>query len=92
MAAIIVPIVVPIFGTNGHGHLFAELESVQSSIYIMMVDNNMAEVAANSTAAKITSTTDFGGGQLITRYLRDFPTEYCYTWTTNGEVAQADCP
>ena len=58
----------------------------------MMVDNNMTEVTANGTAAKITSTTGFGGGQLITGYLRDFPTEYCYTWISNGEVAQADCP
>lgn len=90
LTAIILPLVV---STNGPGHLddvgWAE---VQSAIDIMMVDNDMTVLTANDTAAKITSTTDLGGGQLITEYLRDLPTEYCYTWTTVGVVTQADCP
>lgn len=64
---------------------------MQLAIDSMMADKNVAVVTANDTAAQITSTTDFGGGQLITEYLRDLPTEYCYTWTTVGEVTQAAC-
>ena len=74
------------------GALGAERETVQTAIYAMMADNIMSELTANGTAAKITKTTDFGGGQFIVEYLRDFPTEYCYTWTTLGTVTQADCP
>ena len=57
LAAIIVPLVVKFDATDGHDYFIVEWQSVQSSIDIMMVDNNMTEVTANGTAAKITSTT-----------------------------------
>ena len=70
----------------------SERETVQTAIDTMFVDNNMTRLTANGTAAKITNTTDFGGGKHITEYIRDLPTELCYTWTTLGTVPQADCP
>ena len=70
----------------------SERETVQTAIDTMFVDNNMTRLTANGTAAKITNTTDFGGGQHITEYIRGLPTELCYTWTTLGTVPRADCP
>ena len=66
LAAIIVPLVVKFDATDGHDYFIVEWQSVQSSIDIMILDNNMTEVTTNGTAAKITSTTDFGGGQFVT--------------------------
>ena len=70
----------------------AEFAAVQSAIDNMLVDNKMAAVTANETAAKITETTDFGGGQLIASYIGDPSSSYCYTWDGTGKVlTQAAC-
>ena len=68
-------------------------DAVQASVDLMMSDNNMSAVTANGTAAKIVSaTTDFGGGQLISRYFRVLATRYCYTWDATGALlTQTDC-
>ena len=93
MAVVVTIVAVNRFeGSCCEGASAAEWDTVETAIYTMMADKQMTKLTANGTAAKITKTTDFGGGQLIAEYLRDFPTEYCYTWTTAAEVTQADCP
>ena len=92
LAAVIVPTVIKFSGSGEQGAKDAEYDNVQSAMDLMITDNNLTTVTANATAAKITSTTDFGGGQLIATYCRDPATTYCYTWSTSGEIlTQADC-
>ena len=70
----------------------AEWNAVQANIDVMMADNKMTSVTAGSTAAKITSTTDFGGGQLIASYFWDPYTTWCYTWDASGKLlSQTEC-
>ena len=71
----------------------AERDTVQTAIETMIADKKLTSVTANSgPAAKVTSSTDFGGGHSIAIYIRGLPTAYCYTWTDKGVVTQADCP
>ena len=92
LAAVIVPTVIKFSGSGEQGAKDAEYDNVQSAMDLMITDNNLTTVTANATAAKITSTNDFGGGQLIATYFRDPSTTYCYTWSTSGEIlTQADC-
>jgi competence protein ComGC len=94
LAAVIVPTVIKFSGSGEAGAKDAERDAVQSSIDLMMSDNELTSVAANTTtAAKIVrATTDFGSGQLITDYFREPETTYCYLWATSGEVTdQQDC-
>ena len=67
----------------------------QVAVDIMLADKKLTTVAAGATAATVTSSTDFDASAAtlnITEYLRDLPTEFCYTWTTGGVVTQATCP
>ena len=93
LAADIVPTVIKFSGSGEQGALDAENDAVQSSIDIMMADNELTTVTANGTAAQIVgATTDFGSGQLILTYFRDPTTTYCYTWDGTGQIlTQTTC-
>ena len=92
LAAVIVPTVIKFSGSGEEGAKKSEFDNVQAAIDLMITDNNLTSVAAGGTAAAITSTTDFGGGQLIAEYFRDDSTAYCYTWDSTGKLlTQADC-
>ncbi|MCH8224276.1 MAG: type II secretion system protein [Chloroflexi bacterium] len=93
LAAVIVPTVIKFSGSGEEGAKKSEFDNVQAAIDLMITDKNLTSVNDNlTTAAAITSTTDFGSGQLIAEYFRDDSTSYCYTWDTTGKLlAQTDC-
>ena len=87
LAAVIVPTVIKFSGSGETGAKAAELDSFQAAVDIMLADKKLTTVAAGATAATVTSSTDFDASAAtlnITEYLRDLPTEFCYTWTTGG--------
>jgi prepilin-type N-terminal cleavage/methylation domain-containing protein len=67
----------------------AECGVVQSAADIYLAEDTTHTITARTTAAVITdSDTDaeFNG------YLRDLPTSYTYTWTSDGDVTCPDVP
>lgn len=69
----------------------AELSVVQSAADIYLAANypGTTTITERTTADYITSSdTDVD----FMSYLRSLPTEYCYSWTTAGEVSQGACP
>jgi len=62
----------------------AELSIVQSAVDIYLAENypTTTTVTAQGTSGPVTSGADFSA------YIRSLPSQYNYTWTANGDVAQ----
>lgn len=64
----------------------AELAQVQSAADIYLADSYPTTVVEQTVAGPATSGATFAG------FMRQLPSTYCYTWTTDGSVTQAACP
>lgn len=92
LAAVIVPLVIQFSGKGDEGAKAAEENTIQAALDAMMADKNLTTVTASSgSAALITTSVDFGGGQTLSAYLRDTTTAYCYTWVASGKITQGTC-
>jgi len=62
----------------------AELAQVQSAVDIYLADNypTTTTVAAQTASGFVTSGADFAA------FMRSLPSQYSYTWDTDGNVAQ----
>lgn len=69
----------------------AEKGIVQSAVDIHMADQNLSSITARTVADEIEEGDIIGDAPFAT-YLRHLSTTYCYTWDTDGEVAQPPCP
>ena len=94
IAAILVPLLANFNGGQNGDARFAELDSVQTSIYVLMVDNDLSSVAASAGKTRIEHTLDFDPGPAtltLTEYLLQPSTKYCYEWDKTGLItAQYD--
>lgn len=70
----------------------AELGIVQSAVDIYMADQNLSSLVDDRTVAAKIVEGDIIDDAPFATYLRHLPTTYCYTWDTDGEVAQPPCP
>ena len=93
LAAVIVPLVIQFSGEGADASADAEWDAVQTTIDIMMADNEMdpGTITPGSGAAgsQITDTQDLGsaaGTQSLANYTRDPLTNYCYTWDNTGRL------
>ncbi len=81
LAAVIVPMVIQFSWEFVQAAQVAEWDAVQTTIDTMMTDQEMAGVAASTTATVINDTDDFDPGlemQTLASYTRDPVTNYCY--------------
>lgn len=62
----------------------AELDQVQTAVDIYLAVNypTTTTVAAQTASGVVTTGADFAG------YMRSLPSQYSYTWDTDGNVAQ----
>lgn len=97
LAGVTVVAVTQFSGSGTTAAKAGEKDTFQTAIETMIADKKLTSVVAKSApAAAVTSSFDFDPDTTdvvnITSYIRDLPTDYCYTWTTSGVVTQADCP
>ena len=96
LAGVTVVAVTQFSGSGTTAAKAGEKDTFQTAIETMIADQKLTSVVAKTApAAAVTASFDFdpGTGTVnITSYIRDLPTDYCYTWTTTGLVSQADCP
>lgn len=90
LAAVIVPLVIQFSGEGATASQEAEWDAVQTTIDIMMADNEMTTttVGGGAFGARIADSETFGlaGGVTLADYTRDPITNYCYTWDTTGRL------
>ena len=89
LAAVIVPLVIQFSGEGATASQEAEWDAVQTTIDIMMADNEMnPPITPGSTLAQIADTQTFGltTGVTLKEYTRDPITNYCYTWDDTGRL------
>ena len=100
LSAVIVPSVAQFANRGDTGAQSAEMDSVQAALDTLMADNGLLTVAdrvSPATSASDFSAIDFGGGALLSTYLRNSTTTYFYCWNASGlvtqqDVASATCP
>ncbi len=106
LAAVIIPLVLKFADSGEKGARAAEYDAVQTGIDAMMTDMLVFEideggtlvdpiVANNSDAdhTGMTLTTFNDEDLVISEYLRDSHTNYCYMWNTTGAIiAQSEKP
>ena len=90
LAAIIVPLVISFAGSGEDAAQKGEVETLQTAIQSLMVDNDLKVVTASTSGAggeKITSTgTQFHASITMAAYIDQASTQYCYQWGTDGRV------
>ena len=90
LAAIIVPLVISFAGSGEDAAQKGEVETVQTAIQSLMVDNDLSAVTASASGAggeKINSTgTQFNATVTLLAYMDQPSTQYCYRWGTDGRV------
>ena len=92
LAAVIVPLVIQFSGEGAAASADAEWDTVQTTIDILMADNELdaGSLTGNATTAAIILETDdldgTGPGPVLSAYTRDPSTNYCYTWDTTGRL------
>ena len=96
LAGVTVVAVTQFSGSGTTAAKAGEKDTFQTAIETMIADKKLTSVVPKTApAAAVTSSIDFDPGTgvvNITSYIRDLPTDYCYTWTATGLVTQADCP
>ena len=96
LAGVTVVAVTQFSGSGTTAAKSGEKDTVQTAMETMIADKKLTLIVANTTAVKVATSFDFdpatGVTLNITTYIRDLPTDYCYTWTDKGVVTQADCP
>ncbi len=90
LAAIIVPLVISFAGSGEDAAQKGEVETVQTAIQSLMVDNDLSSVSASASGAggeKINSTgTQFHASITMAAYMDQAATQYCYRWDTSGRI------
>ena len=90
LAAIIVPLVISFAGSGEDAAQKGEVETVQTAIQSLMVDNDLSAVNASASGAggeKINSTgTQFHATITMAAYMDQAATQYCYRWGTDGRI------
>ena len=90
LAAIVVPLVISFAGSGESAAQAGEVETVQTAIQTLMVDNDLSAVTASISGAggeKIVSTgTQFDATVSLQAYMDQPSTQYCYRWGADGRV------
>lgn len=90
LAAIIVPLVISFAGSGEDAAQKGEVETVQTAIQSLMVDNDLSAITASASGAggeKINSTgTQFHASITMAAYMDQAATQYCYRWGTDGRI------
>jgi len=93
LAGIAVPTVAVLLSNSEDKAEAGELSNIQAAVDSLMADQELEAVTAVATATK-DMTNSFPGSnpRLNPNYLRTATTRCSYTVTSDGTVAQADCP
>ena len=90
LAAIVVPLVISFAGSGEQAAQAGEVETVQTAIQSLMVDNALPAVTASVSGVggeKINNTgTQFDPTVTLLAYMDQPSTQYCYRWGTDGRV------
>ena len=90
LAAIIVPLVISFAGSGEDAAQKGEVETVQTAIQSLMVDNDLSSITASTAGVggeKINSTgTQFHASIIMAAYMDQAATQYCYRWGTDGRI------
>ena len=91
LAAIVVPLVISFAGSGEEAAQAGEVETVQTAIQSLMVDNALSAVTASTAlpgnGEKINSTgTQFHASITMAAYMDQAATQYCYRWGTDGRI------
>ncbi len=89
LAAVIVPLVIQFSGEGAQASADAEWDTLQTTIDIMMADNELDALTGNSAPGAETTIADIddlGSGFDLSEYTRDPETNYCYAWDTTGRL------
>jgi len=90
LAAIIVPLVISFAGSGERAAQVGEVETVQTAIQSLMVDNDLSTVNASTSPTvgeKINNTgTQFNATISLLAYMDQTSTQFCYTWATTGRI------
>ena len=82
IAAITVPLVTRFTSTGQKGAKTAELTSVETALEGYMAEEGKPSVSAQSNTNAMNAT-------VLTGFLKDSTTTYCYSWTTAAVVTQS---
>ncbi len=90
LAAIVVPLVISFAGSGEEAAQVGEVETVQTAIQSLMVDNDLSAVTASTSSTvgeKILNTgTQFNATISLQAYMDQTSTQFCYTWDTTGRI------
>ena len=90
LAAIIVPLVISFAGSGEDAAQKGEVETVQTAIQSLMVDNDLSSITASTSGVggeKINSTgTQLHASITMRAYMDQAATQYCYRWGTDGRI------
>ena len=91
LAAIVVPLVISFAGSGEAAAQAGEVETVQTAIQTLMVDNALSAVTASTAlpgnGEKIISTgTQFDPTVSLQAYMDQPSSQYCYQWGADGRV------
>ena len=91
LAAIVVPLVISFAGSGEAAAQAGEVETVQTAIQSLMVDNDLFAVTASTAlpgnGEKIVSTgIQFDPTVSLQAYMDQPSTQYCYQWADTGRV------
>ncbi len=99
LAAVIVPTVTILLDQGEEGAKDAELQALQTAVDSMMVGEGLTSVVPSNEVDGGPTFRDFrtvdfnpdAAETLLTLYMRDDVTQFCYTWDGDGKIAsQAD--
>ena len=90
LAAIIVPQVIGFVGSGDVAAQVGEVETTQTAIQSLMVDNNLSAVTASTAGVggeRINSTgTQFHATLILQAYMDQPSTQFCYRWAADGRI------
>jgi len=90
LAAIVVPLVISFAGSGEEAAQAGEVETVQTAIQSLMVDNDLSSVTASVSGAggeKINNTgTQFDATVTLLAYMDQPSSQYCYRWGADGRI------
>jgi len=90
LAAIIVPLVISFAGSGEEAAQVGEVETVQTAIQSLMVDNDLSVVTASTGGVGgekiLNSGTQFNATISLLAYMDQTSTKYCYQWGTTGRI------
>ena len=90
LAAIIVPLVIKFADSGEVAAQAGEVETVQTAIQSLMVDNDLSAVTASTAGVggeRINNTgTQFHASITLQAYMDQTSTQFCYRWGTDGRI------